>query len=393
MRLAGAAALLAFRRSPHNVPTNFRYRISSFQRSSRQFSSRPKHRTILGATSLKMKPPSLIDVDCNLLHPALLALVSEDNIDPLAILKHKSTIDAGIVGVLSPSSTLEESQRSVALVSSSNSTTNTGTCTPENSSGADCDTPIEIRTTVGIHPYHTHELKCTAENISRLSCLIVGGGSNVACVGECGLDYSEGFPEKDIQIPWLHAQLDLAFELQKPLFFHERLAFHDFMTALEDARKRNDGCAFPPAIVHCFTGTKDECRAYLQHGFYIGITGFLNKQVDGAREIQEILSDGIIPLDRLMIETDAPYLGFEGCRDSYFEAEGEAFSSLSSKKRKKLLKTTYPNVPSSLPLVLRAVTEHLNKGRTNRGESMLSEDDVATASFNNAVRFFGFKVI
>jgi len=324
-----------------------------------------------------MKPsPSLIDVDCNLLHPALLALVSEDNIDPLAILKHNSTIDAGIVGVLSPSSTLEESQRSVELVSSSNSTTN-----------------IEIRTTVGIHPYHTHELKCTAENKSRLSSLIVEGGSNVACVGECGLDYSEGFPEKDIQIPWLHAQLDLAFELQKPLFFHERLAFHDFRTALEDARKRNDGGAFPPAIVHCFTGTKDECRAYLQHGFYIGITGFLNKQVDGAREIQEILSDGIIPLDRLMIETDAPYLGFEGCRDSYFEAEGEAFSSLSSKKRKKLLKTTYPNVPSSLPLVLRAVTEHLNKGRTKRGETLLSEDDVATASFNNAVRFFGFRVI
>lgn len=330
-----------------------------------------------------MNKPSLIDVDCNLLHPALLSLISEDNADPREILKHKSTIDAGIVAVLSPSSTLEESERSIALASSNK-------CDPDNNID-DC-TPIEIRTTVGIHPYHTHELMCTTENITRLNNLVFEGGNDVVCVGECGLDYSEGFPGKDIQIPWLHAQLDLAFELQKPLFFHERLAFKDFMTALDDAEKRNDGCDFPPAIIHCFTGTKDECRAYLQHGFYIGITGFLNKQVDGAKVIQEILSEGIIPLDRLMIETDAPYLGFEGCRDSYFEAEGEAFSGLPSKKRKKLLKTTYPNVPSSLPMVLRAVTEHLNKGRASRGEALFSEDDVASASFNNAVRFFGFEV-
>lgn len=335
---------------------------------------------------MRNNPPGLIDIDCNLLHKDLISILLSDDDgenekeDPLAILRHPSTKESGIVGVLSPSSTLEESVQSVDLVSSN--VVNT-----ENNR-------VQVLTTVGIHPYHAAEVPVDSENISLMKDLIAKGkGRGVVCVGECGLDYSEGFPESDLQMPWFEAQLNIAFELNMPLFFHERFAFKDFIKAVDQAQSRYPDISCPPSVVHCFTGTKDECKAYIERGFYIGLTGFLNKgKIEGAIEIQKILEDGIIPLERLMIETDAPYLGFDSCRDSFFQAEGDRFSSLPSKKRKKLLKSTYPNVPSSLPLVLSSVTHYLNRGRGSRGESLLTENEVACACTINAANFFGFKI-
>ena len=327
--------------------------------------------------------PALIDIDCNLFHKDLRSVVVSSSIndnDPLAILRHPSTKEAGIIGVLTPSSTLEESVDSVALVSSVMDNNNVD--------------GIQVLTTVGIHPYHSVELPADLDNISKIKELIVTGrGRGVVCVGECGLDYSDGFPEPECQMPWFEAQLDIAFELNMPLFFHERLAFNDFIKAIDKVQDRHPNIACPPSVVHCFTGTEDECKAYVDRGFYIGLTGFLNKgQIEGALEIQRILENGVIPLDRLMIETDAPYLGFDSCRDLFFEAEGERFSSLPSKKRKKLMKSIYPNVPSSLPLVLSSVTQFLNRGREARGEPLLTENEVASACTKNSALFFGFKI-
>mmetsp|Transcript_7973 Transcript_7973/g.13189 ORF Transcript_7973/g.13189 Transcript_7973/m.13189 type:complete len:99 (-) Transcript_7973:6-302(-) len=92
-----------------------------------------------------------------------------------------------------------------------------------------------------------------------------------------------------------------------------------------------------------------------------------------------------------MIETDAPYMGFEGSRERWLEKQGEFVESLNSKKRKRLQKGLYPNVPSSLPMVLDHVVECLNTGRNARGEEAFSREHVAEAMTNNAVRFFGFK--
>ena len=89
-----------------------------------------------------------------------------------------------------------------------------------------------------------------------------------------------------------------------------------------------------------------------------------------------------------MIETDSPYMGFKGNKDSFFEAEGESFTSLSSKKRKRL-KSLYPNVPSSLPLVLEAVCNEVNLGREERGETILSVEELGHITTNNAIGFFG----
>ena len=91
-----------------------------------------------------------------------------------------------------------------------------------------------------------------------------------------------------------------------------------------------------------------------------------------------------------MIETDELYTGLPFCRVTFFAHQGEAFSSLPGKKRKKLIKGQYPNVPSSLPLVLEGLVRALNDGKKSRGELILSIEEVAAATTNNAIEFFGF---
>ena len=85
-------------------------------------------------------------------------------------------------------------------------------------------------------------------------------------------------------------------------------------------------------------------------------------------------------------------MGFEGNKDSFFEAEGESFTSLSSKKRKQLKRSLYPNVPSSLPLILEAVCNEVNLGREERGETILSVEELGNITTNNAISFFGLDI-
>ena len=108
------------------------------------------------------------------------------------------------------------------------------------------------------------------------------------------------FSKKENQISCLKRQMDLAEELGKPLFLHERDASEDLMRLFED---RKDLCR--RAVVHCFTGDWDTLRGYIAMGFMIGITGWI---CDERRA--EALRDAVaaLPNDRFMIETDAPYL-------------------------------------------------------------------------------------
>ena len=335
--------------------------------------------------------PLLVDVDCNLLHkdlvffgrygvlgPQTADTEKDDDEHIFDILRHPSTQEANLHAVFSPSSTMTESGRSVELISKM-----------KNSGG------IHVKTSVGIHPYHTKPQdtpKPSEQQIQKLKQLIDTGINSkvVSCVGECGLDYSPSFPPKEDQIPWFQAQLKLAIEYNLPIFVHERLAFKDTLYCIDEAMNSTPK-AFPKIIIHCFTGTKEECSEYVRRGYYIGLTGFLRKEnVEGAAEIRSILEDGIISLDRLMIETDAPYLGFTGCRDLYLKFEEQALSTLNGKQRKRQIKSITPNVPSSLPMILSAVTESINKGRKQRGQATITEDEVARQTTRNAIDFFGF---
>jgi len=154
----------------------------------------------------------------------------------------------------------------------------------------------DIYSTAGVHP---HDAKtCDGQTIERLRRLCKR--SQVVAVGECGLDYDRDFSPRDIQRKWFEAQIQLAKEEHMPLFLHERAAFADFKSILSSYK---EVCG--RAVVHCFTGTRDELRAYLDLGCYIGITGWICDRRRGMA-LRGTVKD--IPADRLMIETDGPFL-------------------------------------------------------------------------------------
>jgi TatD DNase family protein len=140
-------------------------------------------------------------------------------------------------------------------------------------------------------------------------------------------------------IPWFKAQIELALRLKKPLYLHIRAAREDFLSIMNEYGFHASAGSTPPIMgcVHCFTGTTDELQECLNMGFYIGLTGYVVNME------KEMLTRwlNMITLDKLVIETDAPYMGFKGARKS--EPKG--------KDRK------YPNVPASLPLVLDVICE------------------------------------
>ncbi|REK74763.1 TatD family hydrolase [Paenibacillus paeoniae] len=154
--------------------------------------------------------------------------------------------------------------------------------------------PGKLYATAGVHP---HDAKsCTNETIAKLGDL--AETPQIVAIGECGLDYNRDFSPRDVQRKWFAEQIQLAKELNMPLFLHERDAFTDFITILKQH-------SVSKAVVHCFTGTQSELKAYLDMGFHIGITGWICDERRG-RHLQALVR--MIPLNRLMIETDAPFL-------------------------------------------------------------------------------------
>jgi TatD DNase family protein len=146
-----------------------------------------------------------------------------------------------------------------------------------------------------VHPHHARE--CDATTIPALR--LLAQQPRVVAIGECGLDFNRNYSPHPDQAKWFEAQVDLAIELRKPLFLHSRDAFPDFSNLLKS--KKN----LTPAVAHCFTGDRAELHAYLDLGLYIGITGWICDERRG-RHLLELVKD--IPADRLMLETDSPYL-------------------------------------------------------------------------------------
>jgi TatD DNase family protein len=156
--------------------------------------------------------------------------------------------------------------------------------------------PGVLFATAGVHPHHAVEL--TAEGEAELRAL--HAAPEVVAVGECGLDYHRDFSPRPAQRSAFERQLAIAAENGKPLFLHQRDAHEDFMAILRPFDGR-----LGPVVVHCFTGTREELHACLDAGYSIGITGWLCDERRGLH-LRGMVRD--IPADRLLVETDAPYL-------------------------------------------------------------------------------------
>ncbi len=175
---------------------------------------------------------------------------------------------------------------------------NEGHRSPNADTDADTDADLApvLYATAGVHP---HDAKsCDESTMAALRGL--AARPEVVAIGECGLDFDRNFSPPEVQLRWFEAQVELAAELQMPLFLHERAA----SSALLDIIRRHRA-NLPAAVVHCFTGSEAELDAYLALDLHIGITGWICDERRGTH-LHPLV--GKIPRDRLMLETDAPYL-------------------------------------------------------------------------------------
>ena len=210
--------------------------------------------------------------------------------------------------------------------------------------------PGALYTTAGIHP---HEVKnCVNDTIDFLRDLVLEKGAKA--IGECGLDYNRDFSPRDVQRRWFVKQAELAAELSLPLFLHVRDAFADFSIILNEFH-----ASVPAVVVHCFTGTRDELEYYLSLGCYIGITGWICDERRGKHLVESVK---LIPKDRLLLETDGPYLL---PRDIPL-------------KKSKIEVKNKRNEPKFLPHIAETVARHLGK----------ESEKLAKETYANAKRFF-----
>ena len=155
---------------------------------------------------------------------------------------------------------------------------------------------LHLRSTAGVHPHHAASLRM--EDCAELLKLLKR--PCVVAAGECGLDYFRNVAPPEVQRSAFAAQLELAALSGKPVFLHQRDAHADFTAIL----KEHIG-ALVGGVAHCFTGGIAELEDYLGLGLYIGVTGWVCDERRGA-SLREAVPR--IPADRLLVETDAPYL-------------------------------------------------------------------------------------
>ncbi|MFN2335226.1 MAG: TatD family hydrolase [Wenzhouxiangellaceae bacterium] len=156
--------------------------------------------------------------------------------------------------------------------------------------------PGRLFATAGVHPHLAREFSAETESVLAE----LHEQDEMVAVGECGLDYFRDFSPRADQRRAFERQLELAVTCGKPVFLHQRDAHQDFVAILHEFRAH-----LSHAVVHCFTDTAEAMRDYLTLDCHIGITGWICDERRG-HHLKEFV--GEIPADRLMIETDAPYL-------------------------------------------------------------------------------------
>ncbi len=156
--------------------------------------------------------------------------------------------------------------------------------------------PNHLFATAGVHPHHAVDY--CAETDRQLRQLVQA--DEVVAVGEAGLDYFRDFCPRPTQKKAFEGQIQIAIDTQLPLFLHQRDAHADFLVILKSFRDQ-----LTDVVVHCFTDTREALHDYLDLDCYIGITGWICDERRGGH-LKDLVGD--IPENRLLIETDAPYL-------------------------------------------------------------------------------------
>jgi TatD DNase family protein len=267
-----------------------------------------------------MSPVStLVDIGLNLAHDSF----DHDREDVVAAARR-----AGVRHMVITGSTLDSTRAAIALVRTA---------------------PDMFRATAGVHPHHASGLS----EADRPALRELLEAPETGAAGECGLDYFRNLSTHEDQERAFRLQLGLAVECGKPVFLHQRDGHDAFVAILKDYRPGLAG-----AVAHCFTGDERELRACLDLDLSIGITGWICDERRG-QHLRELVR--IIPADRLMVETDAPYLL---PRDLHPKP---------SHRR---------NEPKFLPHIVRTIA-------ACRGET---PEVVAAATTRNALQFFGFQV-
>ncbi len=259
---------------------------------------------------------SLVDIGANLAHHSF----DDDRAEVL-----QRAADAGVATMIVTGSSDDSNVRAAKLAEASNGV---------------------LFSTAGVHPHHASDYTDDSDELIRS----LARKDVVVAVGECGLDYFRNFSPRDAQLDAFRQQLTIAKETGLPVFLHQRDAHDDFVEILEPALPD-----LSRAVAHCFTGEGESLREYLALGLYIGVTGWICDERRG-KHLHDIVD--VIPDDRLLIETDAPYL----------------MPRTVQPKPK-----TRRNEPMYLPEVLTVVAEA-------RGQSV---DHVAAITSENARRFFG----
>ena len=208
----------------------------------------------------------LIDIGCNLTHDSF----DEDRGEVIEAAQH-----AGVVQMIVTGASAEGSQAAVQLAN---------------------NWPGVLFASAGVHPHRASQYDNETDSLLRE----LAARDGVVAIGETGLDYFRDFSPRDRQRSSFEQQIQIAIDTGLPFFLHQRDAHGDFVAMLKEYRDH-----LSEVVVHCFTGTKPELYECLDLDCFIGITGWICDERRGTH-MKEYMLD--IPSDRLMIETDAPYL-------------------------------------------------------------------------------------
>ena len=260
----------------------------------------------------------LIDIGCNLTH---------DSFDKDRDAVIAAAQDVGVVQMIVTGASAQGSRDAVALAKAQ---------------------PGVLFATAGVHPHHASEFDEATDQLIR----DFAASRKIVAVGETGLDYFRDFSPRPAQQNSFEHHIQIAIDSGLPLFLHQREAHDDFFAILREFRDQ-----LGEVVVHCFTGSQSELHEYLDLDCHIGITGWIC-DVRRGTHMKDYMRE--IPVNRLMIETDAPYLKPRNLRPKI---------------------KSHRNEPRVLPWILGTLAACRNE----------HPRDLAEATTRNARKFFGIQ--